>query len=48
MAVVILGGIATSTALNMLVIPALYLKYGRAEAQRTREEPAGGAAALTG
>jgi Cu(I)/Ag(I) efflux system membrane protein CusA/SilA len=32
MAVVILGGIATSTFLNMIVIPALYLKYGRAVA----------------
>jgi len=32
MAVVILGGIVTSTFLNMVVIPALYLKYGRAEA----------------
>jgi CzcA family heavy metal efflux pump len=33
MAVVILGGIFTSTFLNMIVIPALYLKFGRAEAQ---------------
>jgi len=32
MAVVILGGIVTSTLLNMIVIPALYLKYGRAAA----------------
>ena len=32
MAVVILGGIATSTFLNMIVIPALYLKFGRTEA----------------
>ena len=32
MAVVILGGIVTSTFLNMIVIPALFLKYGRAEA----------------
>ena len=31
MAVVILGGIVTSTFLNMIVIPALYLKFGRAE-----------------
>jgi Cu/Ag efflux pump CusA len=31
MAVVILGGIVTSTFLNMIVIPALFLKYGRAE-----------------
>ncbi|HEX9002529.1 MAG TPA: efflux RND transporter permease subunit [Blastocatellia bacterium] len=32
MAVVILGGIVTSTFLNMIVIPALYLKYGAATA----------------
>lgn len=31
MAVVILGGIVTSTFLNMIVIPALYLKFGRAQ-----------------
>ena len=31
MAVVILGGIVTSTFLNMIVIPALYLKYGGGE-----------------
>jgi CzcA family heavy metal efflux pump len=31
LAVVILGGIFTSTFLNMIVIPALYLKYARAE-----------------
>jgi Cu/Ag efflux pump CusA len=30
MAVVILGGIVTSTILNMVVIPALYLRYGAA------------------
>ncbi len=29
MAVVILSGLLSSTALNMLVIPALYLKFGR-------------------
>jgi CzcA family heavy metal efflux pump len=33
MAVVILGGIVTSTFLNMIVIPALYLKYGEAGAE---------------
>jgi Cu/Ag efflux pump CusA len=32
MAVVILGGIVTSTFLNMVVIPALYLKYGQVAA----------------
>jgi CzcA family heavy metal efflux pump len=31
MAVVILGGIVSSTVLNMIVLPALYLKYGRAK-----------------
>jgi Cu/Ag efflux pump CusA len=36
MAVVILGGIVTSTFLNMIVIPALFLKYGRAEAHAPR------------
>jgi Cu/Ag efflux pump CusA len=35
MAVVILGGIVTSTFLNMVVIPALYLKYGQAVATAT-------------
>ena len=35
MAVVILGGIVTSTFLNMIVIPALYLKYGRAGVSET-------------
>jgi hypothetical protein len=31
--VVILGGIGASTFLNMIVIPALYLKFGGAEAR---------------
>lgn len=40
MAVVILGGIVTSTFLNMIVIPALYLRYGRAEVHApSREYP---------
>lgn len=49
MAVVILGGIFTSTFLNMIVIPALYLKYGQAEAYaKAREIPQGpGLAALS-
>jgi Cu/Ag efflux pump CusA len=29
MAVVIVGGLITSTVLNMVVLPALYLKFGR-------------------
>jgi CzcA family heavy metal efflux pump len=39
MAVVILGGIVTSTFLNMIVIPALYLKYGRQEVTKEESEP---------
>jgi Cu/Ag efflux pump CusA len=41
MAVVILGGIVTSTFLNMVVIPALYLKYGEGivTARQTSEYP---------
>jgi Cu/Ag efflux pump CusA len=30
MAIVILGGLVTSTLLNMFVVPTIYLKYGRA------------------
>lgn len=37
-AVVILGGIVTSTFLNMIVIPVLFLKYGRAEAHAPSRE----------
>ena len=33
MALVILGGLATSTALNLLVLPTLALRYGRFEGQ---------------
>lgn len=29
LAVVIVGGLATSTVLNLLLVPALYLKYGQ-------------------
>jgi Cu/Ag efflux pump CusA len=38
MAVVILGGIVSSTFLNMIVIPALYLKYGRAKSRVASSE----------
>ena len=31
MAIVILGGLATSTLLNLFVLPALYLRWGRGE-----------------
>jgi CzcA family heavy metal efflux pump len=44
MAVVILGGIVTSTFLNMIVIPALYLKFGagRVRVSEAAEYPSGG------
>jgi CzcA family heavy metal efflux pump len=44
MAVVILGGIVTSTFLNMIVIPPLYLKYGEGAVRvhETAEYPAEG------
>jgi len=29
MAIVILGGLFTSTALNMIVVPSLFLKFGK-------------------
>jgi Cu/Ag efflux pump CusA len=29
LAVVILGGLVTSTVMNLLIVPTLYLKYGR-------------------
>jgi Cu/Ag efflux pump CusA len=38
MAVVILGGIVTSTALNMVVIPALVLRYGGLAARMIHHE----------
>ncbi len=38
MAVVILGGIVTSTLLNMIVIPALYLKFGVAQRYAPRTD----------
>jgi Cu/Ag efflux pump CusA len=38
MAVVILGGLVTSTALNLLVLPALYLRFGAATSPREDEE----------
>ncbi|HND22282.1 MAG TPA: efflux RND transporter permease subunit, partial [Acidobacteriota bacterium] len=41
MAVVILGGIVTSTFLNMVVIPALFLKFGRAVLPPQNEEAIG-------
>ena len=43
LAIVILGGLATSTALNLLVLPTLALRFGRFE-RREDEDPATGSA----
>jgi len=40
MAVVIMGGLVTSTLLNLLVMPALYLRFGRPSAQAAPERTA--------
>lgn len=38
MAIVILGGLLTSTFLNMVVVPVLFIRYGQREALRPDEE----------
>ncbi len=35
MAIVILGGLITSTLLNLFVLPSLYLRFGRSRRQRS-------------
>ncbi|MGB3829132.1 MAG: efflux RND transporter permease subunit, partial [Ornithinimicrobium sp.] len=39
MAVVILGGLVTSTLLNLFAVPSLYLRFGRARSQRQTPPP---------
>jgi copper/silver efflux system protein len=39
MAVVVLGGLLTSLALNMVVVPVLYMRYGTADRGMERETP---------
>lgn len=39
MAIVILGGLVTSTLLNLVVLPALALRYGRFDLERTSDGP---------
>jgi Cu/Ag efflux pump CusA len=36
MAIVILGGLTTSTLLNLFVVPSLYLRFGTGEALRRK------------
>ncbi len=46
MAIVILGGLFTSTLLNLLVVPTLYLRFGKKKAWRPSSEPIASSAAL--
>jgi CzcA family heavy metal efflux pump len=45
MAIVILGGLVTSTLLNLLVVPTLYLRFGKKEAWQAPSEPSAAIAA---
>jgi Cu/Ag efflux pump CusA len=40
MAVVILGGLITSTVLNLLVVPSLYLRFAKPRSAGTGQIPA--------
>ena len=40
MAIVILGGLISSTLLNLFVVPALYLRFGRPRSATRQEAPA--------
>jgi len=41
MAIVILGGLITSTTLNLLVLPTLALRYGKFESAKDKVEGVG-------
>ena len=41
MAIVILGGLVTSTLLNLLVLPALYLRFGKGQLRPASYDTAG-------
>jgi len=38
---VILGGLITSTLLNLFLVPSLYLRYGRRRSERSGPDPGG-------
>jgi Cu/Ag efflux pump CusA len=44
MAIVILGGLVTSTLLNLFVVPSLYLRFGRTKSAAPPTPTAAGAA----
>jgi Cu/Ag efflux pump CusA len=39
MALVILGGLVTSTLLNLFVVPSLYLRFAKPKASRNQAPP---------
>jgi Cu/Ag efflux pump CusA len=40
MAIVIIGGLFTSTLLNLFVTPSLYLRFARRKERRAKPDPA--------
>jgi Cu/Ag efflux pump CusA len=40
LAIVIVGGLVTSTLLNLFVTPSLYLRFGKSRKEREPEAPA--------
>jgi Cu/Ag efflux pump CusA len=36
MAIVILGGLVTSTVLNLFIVPSLYLRFGKSKEERNK------------
>jgi Cu/Ag efflux pump CusA len=44
LAVVVLGGLLTSTLLNLVIVPSLYLRFGRSRADRRAALAAGNGA----
>jgi hypothetical protein len=48
MAVVILGGLATSTVLNLMLLPALYERFGRTGCAHRGDQSRGRVTSLNG
>ena len=40
MALVILGGLVTSTLVNLFIVPSLYLRFGKGQSRPSSADPA--------